>query len=134
MHGRLDRALCAGCGHHWPAPAKMTARDCCPARAAPLTRPDVVWFGEIHYHMDRIMTHLAEAEVFADIGTSGQVYPAAGFVQEAAVRGAHTVELNLDPSGAVADFAEIRPGLATRTVPAWVDDMLQRLRGATAGP
>lgn len=134
MHGRLDRALCAGCGHQWPAPVKMTARDCCPACAAPLTRPDVVWFGEIPYHMDRIMTHLAEAEVFAAIGTSGQVYPAAGFVQEAAARGAHTVELNLDPSGAGADFAEIRSGLATRTVPAWVDDMLQRLPGATAGP
>ena len=78
------------------------------------------------YHMDRIYGHLAEATVFVAIGTSGQVYPAAAFVQEAAAAGAHTLELNLEPSAVVSDFAETRLGKASEMVPAWVAEMLRR--------
>jgi NAD-dependent deacetylase len=134
MHGRLDGALCAGCGHRWPAPAEMVATDPCPFCAAPLCRPDVVWFGELPYHMESILAHLAEADMFVAIGTSGQVYPAAGFVQEASAHGAHTIELNLDPSATVSAFAETRFGVATEIVPVWVDAILNRRDGATAGP
>lgn len=126
MHGELAGALCAACGHRWPAPEEMAPGHPCPACAAPTARPDVVWFGEIPYRMDEIMAHLAGADLFAAIGTSGQVYPAAAFVQEATFAGAHTVELNIEPSAVVSDFAETRFGPATRVVPAWVDGILSR--------
>ncbi len=126
MHGELAGALCAACGHRWAAPDEMAPGHPCPACAAPEARPDVVWFGEIPYRMDEIMAHLAGADLFAAIGTSGQVYPAAAFVQEAAFAGAHTVELNLEPSAVVSDFTETRFGPATRVVPLWVDEVLSR--------
>ncbi|MBY6165385.1 NAD-dependent deacylase [Pseudooceanicola nitratireducens] len=124
MHGELAGALCAACDHRWTAPDEMQPGHPCPACAAPAARPDVVWFGEMPYHMERILDALSQATLFAAIGTSGQVYPAAGFVQEADTAGAHTVELNLEPSAVVSDFAETRFGPATQTVPAWVEELL----------
>lgn len=124
MHGALDRALCAACGHRWEAPAVMAPEDRCPACAACATRPDVVWFGEMPYQMDLIAERLATCTVFAAIGTSGQVYPAAGFVQGAASAGAHTVELNLDATDVSGAFAEHHLGPASRIVPAWVERLL----------
>jgi NAD-dependent deacetylase len=90
----------------------------------PATRPDVVWFGEMPYHMDEIWDLLRGADIFAAIGTSGQVYPAAAFVQDAARAGAHTVEINLEPSAVVSDFAETRFGKASVEVPRWVAALL----------
>lgn len=124
MHGQLDRALCAGCGHRWEAPLAMSVEDACPACGAKAVRPDVVWFGEMPYHMDRIDRELAEADIFAAIGTSGQVYPAAAFGQMAGAYGARTVELNLERSAASEDFSELRHGPASKVVPAWVDEVL----------
>ena len=126
MHGILAGALCAACGHRWTAPDRMEVGEPCVACAAPAARPDVVWFGEMPYRMDEIYDHLAHADVFAAIGTSGEVYPAAAFVQEAASAGAHTVELNLEPSAVVSHFAETRFGPASVTVPAWVGELLER--------
>ena len=125
MHGSLTGALCAACGHRWTAPAKMHTTDPCPACARPATRPDIVWFGEIPYFMDVIELHLAACDLFAAIGTSGQVYPAAGFVAAAADAGAATVELNLNQSDASPAFDDQIIGPATQTVPAWVDDLLR---------
>lgn len=124
MHGTLTGALCAACGHRWPAPAVMTPADPCPACARKATRPDIVWFGEIPYQMEAIWAALGEADLFAAIGTSGQVYPAAAFVGEAARAGARTVELNLDASSVTSAFDEARRGPATQVVPAWVDALL----------
>ncbi len=124
MHGRLDSALCAACGHRWPAPARMEVGTPCPACHRPTARPDIVWFGEMPYFMDEIFDHLATTDVFAAIGTSGQVYPAAGFVQEATAAGAQTIELNLEPSATVSRFAQTRFGPATQTVPDWVRAVL----------
>ena len=87
-------------------------------------RPDVVWFGEMPYHMEEISTELAEAKLFISIGTSGNVYPAAGFVAEARSHGAHTVELNLEPSEGASLFHETRHGRATEIVPAYVERLL----------
>lgn len=126
MHGELSRALCAACDHRWDAPSEMSVDETCPSCTAPSARPDIVWFGEMPYHMDEIYEALSTCTLFAAIGTSGQVYPAAGFVQEAFRAGAHTVEINLDPSAVVSDFAETRFGPATQTVPAWVDEVLGR--------
>ena len=125
MHGALNSALCTACEHRWPAPMKMAVGDACPSCAAPMARPDIVWFGEMPHQMDRIERALAQADLFVAIGTSGNVYPAAGFVQMAAHYGAHTIELNLEPSAVVSQFAETRFGKAGETVPAWVAEVLE---------
>ena len=126
MHGRLNGALCASCDHRWEAPLKMAPSDACPACGAASTRPDVVWFGEIPYHMERIAEALSKADVFVSIGTSSEVYPAANFVAEADHFGAHTIELNLEPSAGASRFAECRFGPASEIVPAWVQEELAR--------
>ena len=87
-------------------------------------RPDVVWFGEVPYQMDLIIDHLTEAEVFVSIGTSGAVYPAAGFVQHARRHGARAIELNLEPSEGSFFFHDSRQGRAGELVPVWVDELL----------
>ncbi|MEL6522734.1 MAG: NAD-dependent deacylase, partial [Pseudomonadota bacterium] len=124
MHGELMRALCANCGHRWDAPREMKSSDPCPKCAQPSTRPDIVWFGEIPYQMERIDTELRQAALFVAIGTSGEVYPAAGFVQQARALGAETLEINLEPSGGARQFDAGRYGPATEIVPAWVDEIL----------
>ncbi|THD81525.1 NAD-dependent deacylase [Aliigemmobacter aestuarii] len=129
MHGQLNGALCARCDARWPAPAVMHPADPCPACGAASTRPDVVWFGEYPYGMERIWSALREADLFAAIGTSGTVYPAAAFAQDAGRAGAHCVELNTEPSAVADDFDEILTGPATRIVPAWVDRLLAGAKG-----
>lgn len=122
MHGRLSGALCAGCGERWEA-GETLAGVPCPACGRKAARPDIVWFGEYPYDMDRVEAALRTCEVFAAIGTSGQVYPAAGFVQMARAVGAHAVELNLERSAVSRAFHEHRFGLAGEVVPAWVDSL-----------
>lgn len=124
IHGSLSGALCARCGARWPAPAVMRPEDPCPECRRTATRPDIVWFGEMPYRMDEIWDTLSACDLFAAIGTSGQVYPAAGFVQVAARAGAETVELNLDASAISRDFNRHILGPARRTVPQWVDNLL----------
>lgn len=124
MHGSLKGALCAACDHRWPAPMVMAPGDTCPSCAAPAARPDIVWFGEMPYDMDTLFDHLAGADIFAAIGTSGNVYPAAGFVAEARRAGADTLEFNLERSSVGNQFAEHRTGPASQTVTAWVDEIL----------
>ncbi len=125
MHGELLKALCAVCGarHRWEE--DIAGDTPCPKCATTGgMRPDVVWFGEMPYHMERIATHLSAADLFISIGTSGNVYPAAGFVAEARMNGAHTVELNLEPSESASLFAEAIHGPATEVVPAYVERLL----------
>lgn len=124
MHGELLRALCANCGHRWDAPEQLSTETACPACTASAARPDVVWFGEIPYQMDRIAGLLKNADLFVAIGTSGTVYPAAGFVEEARIGGAKTLELTLDPSEVSNLFHEARSGPATVIVPKWVAELL----------
>ncbi|TFL17689.1 NAD-dependent deacylase [Jannaschia formosa] len=122
MHGELTRALCHACGARWQAPEAMAPGDPCPACARAATRPDIVWFGEIPYRMEEIEAALARADLFVSIGTSGTVYPAAGFVELARMAGAETLELNLEASGGRFDVT--REGPASRIVPAWVAEIL----------
>ncbi len=124
MHGHLKGALCATCDHRWPAPMVMAPGDACPACAAPAARPDIVWFGEMPYDMETLFEHLSGADIFAAIGTSGNVYPAAGFVAEARGAGAHTIEFNLERSAVGSQFAEHRTGPASQTVTQWVSELL----------
>ena len=126
MHGELKRARCTRCEatHAWTAP--LDAGTLCPSCAIPGgMRPDIVWFGEMPYHMVRISAALARCGLFLSIGTSGNVYPAAGFVAE--VRGrAETVELNLLPSEGAPLFDDAIHGPATEVVPAYVAHLLAR--------
>jgi NAD-dependent deacetylase len=124
MHGRLRAAWCRACDSRVEWEGDLADLPPCPACGVTELRPDVVWFGEIPYEMDRIFAALDDADVFVSIGTSGAVYPAAGFVQYAAGRGAHTLELNLEPSAGSHLFAEARHGPASVLVPAWVSEVL----------
>ncbi|MET3437919.1 NAD-dependent deacylase [Sphingomonas sp. 1185] len=126
MHGALKRALCAGCGERFDWQDDLPPGTACPACATRALRPDIVFFGEIPYHMDRIEAALAEADLFVSIGTSGAVYPAAGFVRMAREYGAATLELNLDRSEGSGWFDESRLGPAGQLVPEWVEQMLSR--------
>jgi NAD-dependent deacetylase len=124
MHGELNSALCAECGERseWGGP--LPPASMCPACTAPALRPDIVFFGEMPYRMEAIERAIAQADLFVSIGTSGAVYPAAGFVQTARYHGAATLELNLDPSEGSIWFAESRMGPAGVLVPAWVEEVL----------
>jgi NAD-dependent deacetylase len=124
MHGELKSALCSSCETRarWDAP--MIDRPPCPVCQAPTLRPDVVWFGEMPYEMGRIYRALEACDLFVSIGTSGAVYPAAGFVAEARANGARTLELNLEPSEGSRLFHETRHGPASVLVPQWVDEVL----------
>lgn len=125
MHGELKSAWCQACDMrtHWEAP--LGDHPTCPECGANgKLRPDIVWFGEMPYRMDDIYSMLRNADLFVSIGTSGAVYPAAGFVREAREMGALTLELNMEPSEGTGWFHEARHGPASELVPAWVDEML----------
>lgn len=124
MHGEHLKALCTSCEIRSPWREPLAHGPPCPVCAAPTLRPDVVWFGEIPYHMAEIDRALAQADLFVSIGTSGAVYPAAGFVQTARHYGAATLELNLDPSQGSIFFDESRMGKAGDLVPQWVEEVL----------
>ena len=124
MHGELNSAFCAACDARVPWQGDMPPGTICATCDAPKMRPDIVFFGEMPYAMDRIERALAGADLFVSIGTSGAVYPAAGFVQTARYHGARTLEMNLEPSAGSAHFHETRLGPAGELVPAWVEALL----------
>ena len=123
MHGELLSALCRACRGRVRWAGDLGEFPACPSCGVSALRPDVVWFGEVPYGMDEIQDRLEEADPFVSVGTSGAVYPAAGFVQHALAHGARTLELNLQPSE-VSLFHEARQGLAGELVPAWVEELL----------
>lgn len=116
MHGELKKARCTLSGEITDCDEDLTAHG--------TRRPHIVWFGEMPLMMDAIDHALRNADLFVSIGTSGNVYPAAGFVQQACNGGAHTLELNLEPSMGSSMFAQTRHGPATQLVSAWVDSLL----------
>jgi NAD-dependent deacetylase len=124
MHGALDEAACLNCREVSPWRDHILPGSACPACGVMSLRPNVVWFGEMPFHMDTIDAALERCAVFAAIGTSGEVYPAAGFINRVAGR-ARTVELTLEPSAVSPLFDVVRHGPATVTVPAFVDDLLR---------
>ena len=150
MHGELNRGWCLACGDRFAWEGSMRPKSAhaepveasgkpfdklrvsangegkmCPAcRFEGQVRPDIVWFGEMPYEMERIEAALMECDLFVSIGTSGAVYPAAGFVQTAKYRGARTLEINLEPSQGSIFFDERRFGPATAEVPQWVAELL----------
>ncbi len=125
MHGELLKARCQSTDTLVAADRDLDpVLTCTVCGAAGCLRPHVVWFGEMPLEMERIYATLAGCERFISIGTSGNVYPAAGFVAEARASGAHTTELNLEPSEQLTAFHEHRHGRATELVPAYVRELL----------
>ena len=127
MHGELLKARCTSCAAVVPWRDDLALATPCPAcgRTGRM-RPDVVWFGEMPYGLARIEAALAVADLFVAVGTSGAVYPAAGYVAEARALGIPTVEVNLAPSDNARGFDDARYGPATETVPALVAALLAR--------
>lgn len=125
MHGEINKSLCNFCGNRqvWTG-AYSVDLVCSNCNGTGGIRPDVVWFGEMPYQLDRIYRALGDCDLFISIGTSGNVYPAAGFVAEARAAGAYTVELNLEPSEGRSMFREAVHGRATEIVPDFVDQLL----------
>lgn len=124
MHGTHLNAWCTACDVRSAWRGSLIERPPCPACGERMLRPDVVWFGEMPYEMERIYAALRRADLFVSIGTSGAVYPAAGFVRDARELGARTLELNLERSHGSALFDESRLGPAGELVPAWVQEIL----------
>ena len=128
MHGELLKIRCDYCGARLVWAEDLSVEHACPACARTgRLRPHVVWFGEMPIEMEAIFEALSRCALFVSIGTSGNVYPAAGFVQAVRQNGkAHTLELNLEPSKGASLFHEGRYGAASDIVPAFVDDLLSR--------
>ena len=125
MHGELTRGWCLACNERQEWLGDMgEAAQCALCGERGRVRPDIVWFGEMPYELDRIEEALRSADLFVSIGTSGAVYPAAGFVQTARYCGARTLEMNLDPSLGSTFFDESRIGPAGKLLPEWVDQIL----------
>lgn len=137
MHGELLKARCVTCGLIQPWTGDLTAEDACPA-CGPVPgagkgkpgrmRPHIVWFEEMPLYMDEIESALARCDTFVSIGTSGSVYPAAGFAAAARAAGAQVLEINMEPSANQRYFHRGHYGPATRTVPAWVEEYLAGAR------
>jgi NAD-dependent deacetylase len=128
MHGELTSAMCSACGEksRWEEDLSLETKCWSCGRQGAL-RPDVVWFGEAPYLLDDIYDRIGICDLFVSIGTSGEVYPAAGFVHEARMVGAHTVELNLEPSANARTFSEGRYGPATQVVDEWVSGLIEKI-------
>mgnify|MGYP000910208799 CR=1 FL=1 len=129
MHGELLSAWCRACDGRFPWRRNLSRADRCPGCGETgRLRVDVVWFGEMPYGLERAYQALSRCSLFLSIGTSGNVYPAAGFVAEARANGARTVELNLEPSEGHGLFHESRHGPASEIVPGFVDALLAAVR------
>ena len=125
MHGELLKAQCSESGQVVVQEGDLTTGDLCHCCQIPAQmRPHVVWFGEMPLQLNRIYDALSQADLFISIGTSGVVYPAAGFVHEARAHGAHTIELNLEPSALESEFAEKRYGKASQVVPQLIAEII----------
>ena len=128
MHGEMAKVFCGHCEVRQTWRDDLSLATPCPACAKTgAMRPDVVWFGETPYHMERIADSLRACDLFISIGTSGNVYPAAGFAAAAREHGAHTVELNLEPSTSSTHFHDAIYGPATEVVPGYVERLLMGL-------
>ncbi|XAW88514.1 Sir2 family NAD+-dependent deacetylase [Vibrio sp. CDRSL-10 TSBA] len=125
MHGELLKARCAVTNQVIEQKDDLVSGDLCHCCQIPSQlRPHIVWFGEMPLRMGEIYEALEQADLFISIGTSGVVYPAAGFVHDAKMHGAHTIEINLEPSAVETEFAEKRYGKASVEVPRLVDELL----------
>ncbi len=125
MHGVLNSMICEHCGKELEFFEASTSEDVCPHCGRALLRPNIVWFGEVPYYLDEIEQILGQTNVFLCIGTSGVVYPAAGFASLTKINGALNIEFNLEKSKIASDFALGVYGKAGETLPSFVDKLLE---------
>lgn len=123
MHGELLKSRCTKTHNIYQQTTDITAHSLCHCCQQPQLRPHIVWFGEMPLYMDTIYQALESCDLFISIGTSGNVYPAAGFVEVANAAGAHTVEINLEPSNGAAAFKDAIHGPASIEVPAFLSSL-----------
>ena len=123
MHGDLRKARCTASSVVRDCPGDLAPDHASPHHPAGRLRPHIVWFGEIPLEMDRIEQALSQCDVFLSIGTSGAVWPAAGFVQAARMAGARTAEINLEPTAGRRLFDEGVYGPASETLPRFLKDL-----------
>lgn len=122
MHGELQKIFCLHCDERFVWDQDLSTTEACPnCQKTQVLRPDIVWFGEIPYHMEVIQESLEKCEIFLSIGTSGKVYPAAGFVQWAWK--ADKIEVNLNESDISKDFHRHYTGPASIEVARLVEDL-----------
>lgn len=127
MHGELLKSRCQVCARVQSCRADLDARTICSGcGSAGALRPHVVWFGEVPLLMEEILQELEDVDLFIAIGTSGNVYPAAGFAEKACLAGAMVAELNMEPSANASRFDERIYGPATSTVPGYVRRILDK--------
>ncbi|MDB1123874.1 Sir2 family NAD+-dependent deacetylase [Vibrio algarum] len=133
MHGELLKARCSESGQVVEHKGDIETGELCHCCQIPVQmRPHIVWFGEMPLRMGDIYSALEEVDLFISIGTSGVVYPAAGFVHDARMHGAHTIEINLEPSAVESEFEEKRYGNASVEVPKLVDELLTHIEAKRA--
>lgn len=126
MHGELKKVRCRVCSAVFDWVVDCDQKTRCPnCDSVPALRPHIVWFGEMPFEMDMIADKLEACDLFISVGTSGNVYPAAGFVANVqAIGRAHTIEVNLEPSEGASLFAECRHGKAGELLPVLVEELL----------
>lgn len=124
MHGLLNSAFCIECGWQGPRQARLEGNRECPACERDALRPDIVLFGEAPRHLRKIEAALEQCDLFVAIGTSGTVYPAAGFVEIAKAHGAATIRFDVNLDGVSDHFGTCRLGAASQTVSAWVNEYI----------
>lgn len=125
MHGELRKMRCSLSNQTFECDTDIGAdQSCSCCNQLGSLRPHIVWFGEIPLGMDIIDTALSRCDLFIAIGTSGAVYPAAGLRQLADAFGAHTVELNMEPSLTGHEFDDSYYGPASEVVPRYLKDLL----------
>ncbi|TDU70951.1 NAD-dependent deacetylase [Prosthecobacter fusiformis] len=130
MHGQLKKIRCVWCRNVMDWEADLDVTTACPECATTgKLRPDIVWFGEMPYHIEEVSQALETVDIFVCIGTSGVVYPAAGFARQAATKGAkRLIEVNLEPTEISGHFTEQRQGTAGVEVPRLVEELLAQVK------
>lgn len=125
MHGEILKMRCKTTQQEYHCKTEISVSDRCKCCGTPGTlRPHIVWFGEMPIGMEQIYKSLSDCDLFISIGTSGNVYPAAGFVQIANQAGAKTLEINLEESQVASNFDEAIYGKAGQVLPQWVDQCI----------
>ncbi len=127
IHGRIDECICMNCGHIIKVGGDVEGDETCPkCCVGGMLKPNIVFFGEMPHHMNEVEKMLAECDMFIAIGTSGVVYPAAGFVREAKLNGAKTYLFNLDPCSNSSQFDEEILGPASKTFVKFAEELISK--------
>lgn len=129
IHGQINQIVCMNCGHISETWSDISSEDVCErCGISGMLKPNIVFFGENLLYMDKVYNLLHKCDLFISVGTSGVVYPAAGFVQTAKIFGADTIELNMEQTSNNHLFDRHIYGPAGTTLPQFVDELLANMQ------